>query len=141
MSAMNKFQCFVGDLGLKLHNLNTDTLKVYLTNTAPVKLMNATMRSPKRNRGLNTKGEPFKVIYSCRVHGQQAVGWMQTLYVLMGKRRQTRIMEALIGWKTSTYSPRLKGVTKLATCHPDRPLSAKGLCKPCYMAKWHEDHQ
>ncbi len=36
MPAMNKFQCFVGDLGLKLHNLNTDSLKVYLTNTAPV---------------------------------------------------------------------------------------------------------
>jgi hypothetical protein len=36
MAAFNKFQCFVGDLGLKLHNLNTDALKVYLTNTAPV---------------------------------------------------------------------------------------------------------
>lgn len=36
MAAFNKFDCFVGDVGLKLHNLNTDTLKVYLTNTAPV---------------------------------------------------------------------------------------------------------
>jgi hypothetical protein len=36
MAAFNKFQCFVGDVGLKLHNLNTDALKVYLTNTAPV---------------------------------------------------------------------------------------------------------
>jgi hypothetical protein len=36
MAAFVKFNCFVGDLGLKLHNLDTDTLKVYLTNTAPV---------------------------------------------------------------------------------------------------------
>jgi hypothetical protein len=35
MAAFNKFECFVGDLGLKLHNLNTDTLKVFLTNSAP----------------------------------------------------------------------------------------------------------
>jgi len=33
---MSKFNCFVSDLGLKLHNLNTDTLKVLLTNVAPV---------------------------------------------------------------------------------------------------------
>jgi len=33
---MSKFNCFVADLGLKLHNLNTDTLKVLLTNVAPV---------------------------------------------------------------------------------------------------------
>lgn len=35
MAAFNKFQQFVGDLGLGVHDLNTDTLKVYLTNTAP----------------------------------------------------------------------------------------------------------
>ncbi len=32
----NKFQCFIGDLGLKVHNLNADTLKVYLSNDPPV---------------------------------------------------------------------------------------------------------
>lgn len=36
MAAFNKFNCFVGDVGLKLHELNTDVLKVYLTNTVPV---------------------------------------------------------------------------------------------------------
>lgn len=35
MADFNKFECFVGDLGLKVHNLNTDTLKIYLTNAAP----------------------------------------------------------------------------------------------------------
>ena len=36
MSAFQKFNCFVGDIGLGLHNLDTDVIKVYLTNTAPV---------------------------------------------------------------------------------------------------------
>lgn len=34
--AFNKFNCFVQDVGDKLHNLNADTLQVYLTNAAPV---------------------------------------------------------------------------------------------------------
>ena len=36
MAGFNKFDCAVGDIGLKLHQLNTDTLKVYLTNATPV---------------------------------------------------------------------------------------------------------
>ncbi|GAI08875.1 unnamed protein product [marine sediment metagenome] len=35
MASFNKFECFVGDLGDKKHNLDADTLKVYLTNNAP----------------------------------------------------------------------------------------------------------
>lgn len=35
MAAFNKFNCFVGDLGLKVHNLNTDAIKIYLTNATP----------------------------------------------------------------------------------------------------------
>lgn len=35
MVAFNKFETFVGDLGLKVHNLNTDVLEVYLSNAAP----------------------------------------------------------------------------------------------------------
>ena len=36
MAAFNKFQVFVQDVGLAVHNLNTATLKVALSNTAPV---------------------------------------------------------------------------------------------------------
>jgi len=35
MAAYNKFYCFVADVGLKKHELNTDQLNIYLTNTAP----------------------------------------------------------------------------------------------------------
>jgi hypothetical protein len=35
-AAFNKFNAFVGDVGLKVHNLNLDALKIMLTNTAPV---------------------------------------------------------------------------------------------------------
>ena len=35
MAAFNKFECFVADVGLKKHDLNADTLKVYLTNEQP----------------------------------------------------------------------------------------------------------
>lgn len=36
MASFNKFQQFVEDLAEKVHNLQSDTLKVLLTNTAPV---------------------------------------------------------------------------------------------------------
>lgn len=35
MAAYNKFNQFVQDLATKVHNLNSDTLKIALTNTAP----------------------------------------------------------------------------------------------------------
>jgi hypothetical protein len=36
VATFNKFQQFVEDLAEKVHNLQSDTLKVLLTNTAPV---------------------------------------------------------------------------------------------------------
>jgi len=35
MATFVKFYAFVADIGLEKHQLNTDTLKVYLTNAAP----------------------------------------------------------------------------------------------------------
>jgi hypothetical protein len=35
MATFSKFNCFVEDLGRKIHNLNADTLKIMLTNSAP----------------------------------------------------------------------------------------------------------
>jgi hypothetical protein len=36
MASFNKFNQFVGDIGLGVHNLETGAIKVMLTNTAPV---------------------------------------------------------------------------------------------------------
>jgi len=36
MAAYNKFNSFVSDMATKVHNLNSDTLKILLTNTAPL---------------------------------------------------------------------------------------------------------
>lgn len=36
MATLNKFNCFVEDLAEKVHNLGSDTLKVYLSNDLPV---------------------------------------------------------------------------------------------------------
>lgn len=35
MASYNKFNQFVEDLGRKVHNLNADTLKIALSNSAP----------------------------------------------------------------------------------------------------------
>lgn len=35
MASYNKFESFVGELGIGAHNLNADTLKVYLSNATP----------------------------------------------------------------------------------------------------------
>lgn len=35
MASFNKYNCFVQDLGRKVHNLNADVLKIALSNTAP----------------------------------------------------------------------------------------------------------
>lgn len=35
MASFNKFNCFVEDLAEKVHNLGADTLKVFLSNSAP----------------------------------------------------------------------------------------------------------
>jgi hypothetical protein len=43
MASFVKYNAFVQDLGRKVHNLNSDTLKIALTNTAPTVATNAVL--------------------------------------------------------------------------------------------------
>jgi hypothetical protein len=66
MASFNKFNCFVGDVGLKLHELNADTLRVYLTNTQPV-AANTVYNTPAdlgTGGGYTAKGEDTQNTYS-----------------------------------------------------------------------------
>jgi hypothetical protein len=56
-------------------------------------------RSPRR-----------KILWQTCNYGANAVGWMMTLYPVMGQRRRARIREVIAAWKAKT--------TGSATSHP-----------------------
>jgi hypothetical protein len=47
-----------------------------------------------------------KIYYGTNISGVRAIGWMMTLYPLMGERRKARIKEVIEHWKryNKTYS-------------------------------------
>jgi len=42
----------------------------------------------------------YKPVWRCYVNGVKAVGWMMTLYSLLGSRRKTKVLEVLNFWKS-----------------------------------------
>lgn len=46
MATLTKFDCFAADVGLKKHDLHSDTLKVYLTNATPSQSGNTVYDTP-----------------------------------------------------------------------------------------------
>lgn len=40
-----------------------------------------------------------KTMWRTNVHGPRAIGWMQTLYPLMGKRRRAKIADCVTSWR------------------------------------------
>ena len=49
-----------------------------------------------------------KNIYRANVYGPHAVGWMMTLYPLMGQRRKAKIRECLEKWRSGPNRPCMK---------------------------------
>lgn len=66
MAAFNKFQDFVEQIGLKNHNLSTDTLKVFLTNEQPLAAdtVKGDMAEITAGNGYTAGGEDSQNTYS-----------------------------------------------------------------------------
>lgn len=110
MVAFNKFQSFVGELGLGSHDLNTHTCKVGLTNTQP----NATddiwgnITEISAGNGYTAGGEDSQNTYSESGGTGTMVGtkvvWTATgavgpfQYVVLYNDTQSSPVKPLIGW-------------------------------------------
>lgn len=79
----------------------------------------------KRERANNLATMPS---YRTTIWGRRAAAWMMTLYPLMGRRRQKKILEVLTVWRSRRALAR---PTPLCG-HPDRPNRGRRMCKNCY---------
>lgn len=112
MAAFNKFESFVGALGLGYHgNLNTNTLNVALYNDAPLATDDvlADQTTPQTGTGytaggadtLNTFSETggtatlsgTKVVWTAG-----AADWIASRYVVLYNTQTTTITNGVIGW-------------------------------------------
>lgn len=73
MATFNKYQCFVENLAEKVHNLQSDTLKIALTNTAPAAtdtVWNTTVYpAPTAANGYTAGGNTLTVTSSAQTSG------------------------------------------------------------------------
>jgi len=52
------------------------------------------------NCNYHHKKTPTKLQYVIKIHSTLAISWMLTLYPLMGERRQSKIKECILKWKS-----------------------------------------
>ena len=79
-------------------------------------------------------GASTKKTWQLTITNSRAAQWMMTLYVFMGERRKQKIEELLTHWK----GQQMVRPGRAPKCHPERKYSAKGLCNPCYMKRYHD---
>ena len=77
-------------------------------------------------------------MYRTYLDGAYAVGWMMTLYTLLGIRRRKAIVDVIKVWKEYLFKRPANGIKVMAKCHPDRVMHAFGLCNICYCSQWKE---
>lgn len=76
-------------------------------------------------------------LWVSRVTGVHAIGWMMTLYTLLGKRRRERVTEIIKIWYEHKYVNTPRNVRLMATCHPDRiAMGSDQLCKVCHVREY-----
>jgi hypothetical protein len=111
MVAFNKFESFVGDLGLKVHELNADLLKVALSNGAPAaaNTIFANITDVSAGNGYTAGGEDTTNTYSeasgtgtlagTKVVWTAAGGTIGPFrYVVLYNDTPTSPADPLIGW-------------------------------------------
>ena len=71
MATFSKFNCFTEDLAEKVHNLGADTLKILLTNTAPVasNTVKANLTEISAGNGYTAGGTAASVTSSAQTSG------------------------------------------------------------------------
>ena len=71
MATFNKFQCFVENVAEKVHDLGADTLKILLTNTAPVNTntLKANLTEISAGNGYTAGGVALTVTGSAQTSG------------------------------------------------------------------------
>ena len=112
MATFNKFETFVGDLGLKVHELNADLLKVYLTNAAPdvaLDSIKADLAEITAENGYSAGGDDTQNTYSEATGTGTCVGTNITVlaaggtvgpfrYVVLYNDTPAGPVDPLIGW-------------------------------------------
>jgi type IV pilus biogenesis protein CpaD/CtpE len=75
MASFNKFNAFVEDIAEKVHNLQSDTLKVMLTNTAPVatNAVKADITEISAGNGYTAGGTQATLVSSAQSSGTYAL--------------------------------------------------------------------
>lgn len=110
MAAFNKFNDFVEQLGLAKHNLNTDTLNIYLSNSVPSASADAiktdlaeitnqngyTAPVDTQNTWAESSGTATLTGTAITITATGAVGPFQ--YVVLYNDTQTSPLDPLIGW-------------------------------------------
>ena len=79
-------------------------------------LLGGNVRGPYRGKYFK---EHYQSIYSVSVNGSAAIGWMLTIYSLMGARRKKRIYNLLKYWKLFGGGPRGKTAGFSFKLNPD----------------------
>lgn len=112
MATFNKFQNFVEDLGLGVHNLNTGVLKIYLSNAAPSASADAVktdLAEISAGNGYTAGGEDVQGVWSetsgtASLTGTDVV-WTASggtigpfQYVVLYNDTPTSPADPLIGW-------------------------------------------
>jgi hypothetical protein len=109
MATFNKFNCFVEDLAEKVHNLGADTLKVMLTNSAPVasNTVKANLTDISAGNGYTAGGTAVTVTASSQTSGTYSLVGNDVVFTASGAvgpfryavlYNDTSTSDSLIGW-------------------------------------------